>query len=99
MQDFIFEVLYFLKLAQFLLALFTILVGLTMTLFSEKTYLTPNLIKKSWTVSNIYVMPHKLTFHIGVCKTDFGHLPNKFFTEARQTTVAVDFSLFSSEVC
>ena len=44
-------------------ALFIILVGLTMTLFSDKMFIShrclrslmPNLIKKSWTVSNLYV--------------------------------------------
>ena len=51
--------LVFSKCAQFLSSLFIILVGLTMTLFSEKMLISlfcihclmPNLIKKSWTVS------------------------------------------------
>ena len=44
-----------------------ILVGLTMTLFSEKMLIShryihglmPNLIKKSWTVSSIYIRLHE----------------------------------------
>ena len=57
----------FYKCAQFLSALFIILVSLRMTLFSEKILISnrcisglmPNLIKKSWTVSklgNYYVL-------------------------------------------
>ena len=57
----------FYKCAHFLSALFKILVVLPMTLFSEKMLnshrcihgLMPNLIKKSWTVSNPYIMSAK----------------------------------------
>ena len=57
------EIMYFIfwKCAQFLSALFIILVGLTMTWFGEKMPIShrcirglmPNLIKKSWTVSTV----------------------------------------------
>ena len=57
----------YLKCAQFLSALFIILVSLTMTLFSEKVLISnrcingllPNLIKKSWTDSITYVTQGK----------------------------------------
>ena len=54
----------------------------------------PNLIKKSWTVSNTYVMPHKLTFHIRVCKTDFGHLPNKSVLKQGKLLLLLIFLFF-----
>ena len=54
----------------------------------------PNLIKKSWTVSNTYVMPHKLTFHIRVCKTDFGHLPNKSLLKQGKLLLLLIFLFF-----
>ena len=59
MKTLIFKELYSLEMCPFLSALFIFLVGLRMTLFSEKMLifntcrygLMPNLIKKSWTVS------------------------------------------------
>ena len=61
--NFDFESTLFLKCAQFLSALFIIMVGLTMALFSEKVLIShkclrglmPNLIKKSWMVSNTHL--------------------------------------------
>ena len=70
-ENFDFKVLCFLKFAQFLTALFIILVGLTMTWFSGKMLIShrcihglmANLIKKYWTIST----PASYTVHIAQC--------------------------------
>ena len=75
--------------------LFIILVGLTMTLFSEKIPIShrcirglmPNLIKKSWTVSMLYFMKD--------LKRCLGLGSIFLYTEGLETTQF--FSLFSNE--
>ena len=48
-------------------------------------------------LSNIYVMPHKLTFHIRVCKTDFGHLPNKSLLKQGKLLLLLIFLFFPEQ--
>ena len=63
------------QILQTLRRLFIILVGLTMTWFSEKMLifniyrrgLMPNLIKKSWTVSMLDSLVHWIMWHVVIC--------------------------------